>query len=595
MDTSFLRKKWFKVLALILLLLVILLMIANAIVSRKAESVLHDKLASADTSSYVIGFEDVKVNIFTRTVKIFDVSIRPSAAAMEHLRNEIQSPVRIEANIKKIKVGNIGVLDALTGKSLDIGNMVVDDPVITLYSPQYMFPDKKAHKKRKTPEAADSNLSVPFDEAFLNVLRVNNATINWVNVQADRNELLAGNLYLRMDDIHVYHPKGDSASFMLDVDDISLELSHFQILLPGKLYTVRTNKIAIGYADGNMRIDSLKLIPSYPKEKFGHVVGKQTDHFDLAINHLLISGIEFDSIINNKVITEKVTLDRPVANIYRDKAIPRDMSHFPNLYQTTVAGLPFGLNISLVEINDASITYQEKAEWATEPGGVIFDDFDIRITGILNDPEILKNGHSMKLEGKALLMGKADLNIHLDLPIGRHDEYFTLYGTSGPFKAELLNPLMAPLAALEAKSGTFNKCSFYVLGKNDTAVARTLFLYEGMEMSFLQKGKQAQGKISENKFLSLLVKAALNKDNPQKGKEVVVGLGNFVRDPNKGFFNYAWKTIQDGLVNTMIPMQKNHAQDMDWETFENKWEQVLKDDRASLGKAADKRSKRQKN
>ncbi len=592
MSLSILRKRWFRVLAIVFLFILVLLFTINGIVSHKAGSLLREKLAEADTSGYVVDFNKVRVNVFTGSARLTGIHVRPSATAMQELKSNLYATPKVDASIDRIRLGNLDVFDILKSSTLIIGNISVSKPVLRIYSPQGMFPDKKEGHAKKTDNPPDSALQTPFHEIRIKHFEIADADISWMNVSDGSEDLLANGLSVDIDGVLVHHPEGDSSSFVLDVDDIGILLSGLRMTLPGNLYTLKTAGIAIQYREEEIQIDSLRLIPAYSKEKFGHVVGKQTDRFDLSVGNILVSGLVFDSIISKKVIIDSININHPVADIYRDKAIPRDMKHFPKLYQTAVAQLPIPVDVAQLRISDAYINYQEKADWSPQAGGVIFEHFNILVTGISNDPELIRQGHSMIVDGHAKLMGATDLSLHLDLPVGRKDEYFTLYGHTGSFPATILNPLIEPLASLEAKGGTISKCNFFAMGKRDTAVSRVEFLYNDMVMAYLRKEKESQGIIAENKFLSFLIQTALHNNNPQEGKEPRIGLGSFVRDPNKGFFNYIWKTIQDGLINSMAPVRSKHAQDMDWATFSKDWEKNLQADRAAAG--ITKKSKKDK-
>ncbi|HSG67774.1 MAG TPA: hypothetical protein VK994_03645, partial [Bacteroidales bacterium] len=405
------QKRWVLILSVVLAVILILTFTANSIISSKADSFLRNKLAATDTSSYIIDFGSLRVNIFTRSVKVFDISIKQTEAAFENLRTNKHAPIGFEANIERIKIGRVGIFDALEGKSLDIGSVVVSEPLITVYSPEGMFPEKHKQKREETESQPDSSSKLPMDEAFIGNIRIIDGMVRWIDMRNEERVMDVSLLNVEMDDVHVHHPGDDSLSFILDTEELNIMLNSMSMVLPGKLYTLKTDRLDISYKDKQVSLDSLRLIPAYSKSRFGQIVGKQTDRFDLKIANILLSGIEFDSIFNKKAIISKVTLTGPSADIYRDKGIPRDMNHFPKLYQTAIAQLPILLDISVVEIIDGMVDYQEKVEWSTMAGGVTFEDFDITISGISNDKEKINNGLAMRVDATAILMGKADLEL----------------------------------------------------------------------------------------------------------------------------------------------------------------------------------------
>ena len=291
-----------------------------------------------------------------------------------------------------------------------------------------------------------------------------------------------------------------------------------------------------------------------------------------------------------KIIIKKVLISDPSADIYRDKRVQRDMSIFPKLFQTAFAGIPIPVEVMEVNIDNAHLKYQEMVEGASQAGSVVFKQLAVKIVGLNNDPELIKNGRAIEVDATGMLMGEAPLTVHFDLPMGNPDEYFTFYGSTESFQSMLLNPMIKHLAFIESTGGSINSCKFYAMAKRDTSVGRVELLYKDMGIAVIKKQKEGKEKTTgDNIFLSFVAKTAMYKNNPQKEKPARIALTNFVREPNKGFFNYVWKTVQTGLINSMAPFKKQHAQDMDWPSFAANWEVVLQKDWNQLQVKTDKK------
>ncbi|MBE9484961.1 MAG: hypothetical protein IMY74_08945, partial [Bacteroidetes bacterium] len=182
-------------------------------------------------------------------------------------------------------------------------------------------------------------------------------------------------------------------------------------------------------------------------------------------------------------------------------------------------------------------------------------------------------------------------NFHFYLPIGNPKEYFTFYGSGDSFPATNLNPMMEPMAFVETTGGTVNSVNYYGVACCDTAIGRIEFKYQNLAVSVVKKQKEGESAIAENKFLSFMAKTVMHKNNPNKGKPVRIAKMLFVRDPNKGFFNYVWKTIQDGLIYSLAPGKKHLASYMSWPDFKARWEQNLWKDRQELNVKTKKKKK----
>jgi len=586
------KKRWLIITGSIILVLVILIIFANNILSRKADTILREKLSEIDTTSYLIDYDKVRVNIFSRSVKVFNVTVTPTKAALENVkRSRLAKPV-FEVKLHRLNISSVSIMKAIKGNGVDVGEITLDEPDITVYGPGELFNGKHEGSSGKSIFSSDTIMETLVKEASLNYFEIENAHIRYINLGDDKTVLETKGLDLSVDDLWLHHPDGDTLSHVLEVDDIQISLKSHSMELPGNFYSLLTGPLEIKYKDREISLDSLKLIPAYPIGKFSKAFGKQTDRFDVSATNIFISGIVFDSLMNKKLIAEQIKLSSPRADICRDKRVARDMSIFPKLFQTAVAQLPIKVYIKSVTASEAYVKYQEIVEGSEIPGSVVLDQLNLNIEGVCNYADSIKKGQAILVDAKAQLMSKSPIQVNLYLPIGNHVEYFTFHGNAGPFPATNLNPLIQHLAFVEATGGTVNGLKFYGMAMNDTTAGRLEFKYTDLGVGILKKKKEAEGITKENKFFSFVAKTAMHKNNPHKDKDIRIAKMTFVRDRNKGFFNYIWKTIQNGLIVTLTPGKKRLAHDMSWSDFQSKWRKTLLVDWDELQVTSEKKKNR---
>ncbi|MCD4723787.1 MAG: hypothetical protein K8R63_03020 [Bacteroidales bacterium] len=590
------RKKWLIISGSVLLILIILLIILNSILSNKADHLLREKLSSIDTTSYHVDFRKVRVNVFTRSVNVYDITVKPADSALQVLRNNRLAPPLFQISVPKLKVGGVSIMKAIKGKDIKVGKIILTEPDIKVYSTQGLFSKKKSSSGNKSIFSSDTIVESPVKEASLGTFEIRNAHIQAINLSKDKTVLETSELNILVDDLWLHQAEGDTLSHVLDISDCRISFASHQMDLPGNFYSVQTGPLEISYKDKEIRLDSIQLIPAYSQKQFGRMVGKQTDRFDLKIAQILVSGLEFDSLVNKKLIIDNIDITGPHADIYRDKGIPRDMKHFPKLYQTAVADIPIYVKIGKINIIAGYVKYQEMKKGGSVPGRVMFDQLEVTVEGVSNDAEMIREGLAIKVDGRGLLMGKTKAFLHLDFPVGDPLERFTFYGSTEAFAVNDINPMVEPLANFRAIGGTVNSVSYYAMAYNDTAFGRIEFLYNDLEISILKKQKESKGQIDQNRFLSFLAGSVIHKANPLKDKPHRISKMFFVRDLNKGFFNYMWKTIQNGLTNAVTPGKKKLTTDMSWPEFSNNWQKVLLDDRKLMHpKKAKTKKNKQKN
>lgn len=582
MASSGLQKKILIAAGILLLLATILVFSVNGILSNRADRFLRDNVLAIDTNNYRIDFKNARVNIFSRSLQLSGIEIHPTSSALEHVRLSRLAKPLIGARIEKIKISSVSILNAIRGKSINIGNLRINNPEITIYSPQAIFTEDKQEKADLLTSKTDSTVSALLRESSLGKFEITGATIRWVDMSKEQEVLRTNGLGIIITDISADSTNSAQAVMGLNIDNFKLWLESHSMDLPGKLYRMETGTFAMDYKESEVILDSFRLIPRYQKDELGKVLGRQTDWFSVQTTQIHFKGIAFDSLFNKKVIISRIDIRDAVADIYRDKRIPRDMSVFPKLFQTAIAQIPIPVSVDTIKVSGAQLEYAERVYDSEKAGKVIFNELNLQVTGINNNHRRMREGQSMLATATGNLMNKTHFNVHFNLPIGRKDEYFTFYGATGPFELPVMNPLIEPLAFIEMKGGTVHSVEFYGLSRHDTAVGRIEFLYDDINLTVVKKNLSSKGKIEENRFLSFFANTAVYKNNPSRNKPPRIGKMVFVRDPVKGFFNYTWKTLQDGLINTIAPGKKKHATDMDWPAFKKNWEKILQQDRNKM-------------
>ena len=584
------KKIWLIIIGSIIAIFIILLLIANSILSTIADQKIREELDKMDSTGYIIDFDKVRINLFTQSARIYGLSIQPDSAALEVVKRSRLARPLVEANIRRIRIGSIDIRKAMSGKEFGIGSIAVNDPEITIYGPQGIF----SGEKENPPLAKEGNAheELDFTEIRLGSFEIENANIKYIDARDDKIVLETRSLNIIVDDIWAHQPEGDTNSHVLEIEDLRFRFESHMMELPGNFYKIQTGYLEGDYKEQSISLESLKLIPAYPKNTFGKAFGKQTDRFDVQAENLSINGIVFDSLIHKKLIIDKIQLTAPNADIYRDKRVARDMNQFPKLFQTAIADIPIPVYVKSISILNGFVNYQEMIEDAPQAGSVTFGDISLNIAGVCNDPDSIRNGQAMIIDAKVLLMDKTPTQMHFNLPIGEPDEYFTFYGNVSSFPAESMNQMIKPLAFIATTAGTVSSTRFFGMAKRDTAVGRIELLYNDLEVQVIKKKKEEGS--NENKFLSFLAKTVMHKNNPNEGKDIRIAKMYFVRDPNKGFFNFIWKTIQDGLITRLTPGKKNFVEDMDWTEFQQNWKTTLSNDWSLIQAVPESEKKKRK-
>jgi hypothetical protein len=104
---------------------------------------------------------------------------------------------------------------------------------------------------------------------------------------------------------------------------------------------------------------------------------------------------------------------------------------------------------------------------------------------------------------------------------------------------------------LKFENGQLDNINFSGSASPRFSKGKMTMLYNDLEADLSKKDFE-----NKNKFLSWLANAVLYTSNPGKNTEIRIVQMEFERVPYKGFGNLMWKTLQSGIMHTVLPTGK---------------------------------------
>jgi hypothetical protein len=153
-------------------------------------------------------------------------------------------------------------------------------------------------------------------------------------------------------------------------------------------------------------------------------------------------------------------------------------------------------------------------------------------------------------------MGEGPLNAEVALPLEGSLRDFTCKGSVGAMELSPLNGMLEPAINMTIKGGRLDRLTFDFSANDNVSSGWMEFLYNNLDVILL--GKES-GK--EKGFVSFLANTMALSNNPAPGKDLKIVQIGFERDKNKGIVGYIWRTIQSGMVRTIVPTSKYQIKD----------------------------------
>ena len=130
------------------------------------------------------------------------------------------------------------------------------------------------------------------------------------------------------------------------------------------------------------------------------------------------------------------------------------------------------------------------------------------------------------------------------------DAFYVSGSTKNTADFTHLNPIIFPALGMKFENGTLDGVQFNFKGNSKESEGELTMLFEDLEVEIFKKN------LSENKKVSWIANAFMKRSNPNKNGRTVTADINFERLKYKQFANYIWKSIQSGVVNSIMPFGK---------------------------------------
>lgn len=514
-------------------------------ISQHYETIVKERLpgwvASTTDSTYTISVDEISINIFTRTITISQVSLKPDMDRIAQLRERHQAGNSIyDISIEEIKARGI-IWEEL------IGNTEFTCGTLTIYRPDIVITtlpaDTLFHKEKKEPK---------IERFAVNTIRTVDANIEYRNAKTA--DTVA--IFLKKGDIELsnweFKPgaEPDSLRFLL-ADEGTISFDTFYYKKKGGLYTFNTGKIEFSSALQNLKIHNLKLNPTVDKQQYYRAVGHQKEIFKGTFPLIELAGLDWRKAMTDSVlVAEAINISNANLSIYMDRRQPPNtqskLGKFPH---QLLQKMKLPVYVPKMNIKSGHFQYTEVSSETNRPGTLDFSNINGVITNVTNVPaQLEQNNHCLlKLRGK--FMKKSDMVANFNLVLNDPNGAFSVTGYLKDLDEWQVRNEALALAMAEIKSLHLDRMDMNIQGNEVAAKGQFTIRYNDLKLQ-LQKVKE-DGEMKKQGFLSFVANNILiYKDNPMQGEPVRTQAAQVERDIHKSFFNLIWATIFDAAKKT---------------------------------------------
>jgi len=340
---------------------------------------------------------------------------------------------------------------------------------------------------------------------------------------------------------------------ILYTKDISIAFNDVNLRTTDSLYEIKAAQIAYSTQKNSVLIDSFKLRPLLEPVAFYKKRGMQGDYFNIGLDHFKIYGFHLPRWINDNTLdVDSMHMSNPDIRIYSDKTAPPDNSSKVGKYpHQELSRLPFNLNVHVLKMENANISYREHSALTGETATLPFTALEGTITNLTNDQEAIARDNVCKAKFTGNILSRGNISALFSFYLGSSNGEFAVDASVTRLDAAQLSPVFSALAKVDIESVNISRIDYHLKGSNYVGIGNVRMLYDDLKIVLTKEKKN--GKTKKRRLLNFLVNNIVTYDsNPNKKGERQANGVRYQRVASKSFFNLVWKTMFEGMQDIIM-------------------------------------------
>jgi len=537
---------------------------------------------------YELKFENLTVNLFDRTIKVYNVTMLPREKPL-HPYPYINSSFRLKA--EKVTLKNVELFTLLELSQLKLERILITKPDVELL----MTGKKSIFMPFKDSTATAHSDGVPkkkfIDSFLLSEFQLVDAAFHVVNENKQREfqirefNISLYNLFINQKpgrdlvslskvSIAVGGFSGNLTkgpvktvsfeSFNIGIGSLKLQMTrdtsifHFDNLKTGlraldiqtadSLFHLTLQSFELSYKDKSIKLSEVSFKPNISEANMQKRFTYQHTQVSGTVGAIRLNDVNFDSLIYGQGLhIHEIILDKPVISIFKDNTKPIDRKHLPIYFGQQITGIKMPLWIRRLNATNVQLTNVERKRDSSYAKVTLYRG-SAQASNITNRPT--KN--PLTLSANAFIENKIHFNLTLGFSYSKPE--FTFYGNLDKFNLPDLNPLIQAYSPAKITAGIADEITFSGTVYRTYSNGTMKFLYHDLSVA-LDLPKKAKWKSS---VIAFAANSVVNSSNPRTNNlppRIVQFRAE--RNMNKGFINIIIKSVLSGLKETMIMSREN--------------------------------------
>lgn|SRR5690554_297951 len=490
----------------------------NNFLKSKLESFIQERLPENMVRTY----DNITLEAFTGTLSILNASLI--------INNKEDDVEHTFIQVERLKIADISYWEYLFNNQIHIGSILVENPTLAYHQ------DKRKPSK-DTVRKPVAEIHKPIRVDFV---KISNTKLAIYEDEKDSTKVYTKNLNIVVEGIEI-----DNKTVL---QKIPLKYKHVKaksdtaFVKVGPYENLIVDQFLI--EDHKATFEDVQLKTKYSKKELSNIIRVERDHYDLSIPILSVNNfnLRFRDDERFFATSHKITINRPIFDVYRDKLIEDDETFKP-LYARSLRNLPFDLTVDSIEIKDANIKYTERTQAENQGGSVSFKDLNAHIMHVSNTGN---TPEKTEIAVEALFMDQAPLQATWTFDVQNKNDSFLFEGELDNLDVKRMNAFTEPNLRI-ALEGAIHKTYFTIDGNNDNSTTNMRMNFSDFKVDFLKKESE-----KTRKLLSEATNLFINHNGKNKEGSFKNGTGKTDRNKTQSAFNQLWISIQSALLKIII-------------------------------------------
>lgn len=344
-----------------------------------------------------------------------------------------------------------------------------------------------------------------------------------------------------------------SSESLFGVETIKGSIAEARIHFDDYRQYVSVEKLSLDTENKNMEIENFSLIHKLDRYAYTGLFDSRKSWIEILDSKLKVNGMNFNSYFREGLLEiDSLVADGLKLTVFLDKRKTEDLTKRPPMIHEMLNNLNQVIHIQNAVVSNGYIKIEERPDNGSPKSGYVdFSDLEAQISNISNNTEKLGDNSHLKMDAKAKLMGKGDVDFHLDYSLASGDGRFNISGTLGKMDIRAVNPMVESEAKVSLKSGVINRMDINITGNDHYGSGEVIVRYDNLEIELLDDEFKKDRNILRKIGGFIANNFVIKSNNPTNAGELKKGNVYFLREPHKPVFNYWWKLILSGLQSTI--------------------------------------------